>query len=115
MKDIRLGESLWREWEGNGYEPETKADLIYYTIEHIDTDNEIVRRALASTLQRDGVADSLSDGFRMFEDAHYEFGWAGFLDQESEYTVCDEHAETEYGDYVDDPLPMTWVEISIKK
>lgn len=115
MKDVRLGESLWKEWEGNGYDPESGSQLVYYTLEHVDTENEIVRRALASTLQRDGVADALSDGFRMIESCHFEFGWAGFIEQETEYTVCDEHAETEYGDYVDDPLPITWAELDYKR
>lgn len=111
MKDVRLGESLWNEWTGEGYDPQGAPELVYYTIDHVDTDNEIVRRALASTLQRDGIADSLSDGFKMLEKGVYEFGFAGYLEGESDYTVCDENAETQYGDYVDEPLPFTWIEL----
>lgn len=109
MKDVRLGESLWSEWAGEGFSAETSGKSIYYTIDHVDIENDIVLRALASTLQRDGLADSLSDGFKMIESGAFEFGYCGFLEGETEYTVCDEDAETEYGDYVDEPLPTTWV------
>lgn len=112
MKDKRVGESLWIQWEGQGYIQQTMySDLIYYTVGHVDFENEIVRRALASTLQRDGVADSLADGFNMLADAHVETGWAGILQDETDYTFCDATGETEYGDLVNEALEFTWIEL----
>lgn len=112
MKDIRVGESLWHEWHGDGYEPITShPKAIYFTQEHVDMDNEIVRRALASTLQRDGIADSLGDGFKLVESATIETGWAGLLAGEKEYIFCDEEGDTEYGDTVENAEPYTWIEL----
>lgn len=111
MKDQRPGEFLWEEWQGLGYESRVESSVTYYTFEHIDLDNDLVRRALASALQRDGVAISLGDGFAMIEKSAPYYGWAGFVDDDQEYSVCDEHGETEYGDFVDSILPTTWIEI----
>jgi ABC-type transport system substrate-binding protein len=111
LKDVRVGESLWQQWHGDGYEPETESEIIYFTHDHVDTDNELVRRALASTLQRDGIADSLSDGFKMIEAGYIAIGWAGIIIDESEYWACDENGETEYGDLVENSFPVTWIEI----
>ena len=110
MKDIRHGEHLWQSWEGEGYFSDTHSELIYFTVGDVDVDNEIVRRALASTLQRDGVSDSLSDGFKLLATSYTQGGFAGFLPDDSEYTVCDESGETEYGDFVKEALEATWVE-----
>lgn len=110
MKDVRVGEQLWQQWHGEGYFSDKHSEVIYFTTEHIDIENEIVRRALASTLQRDGIADSLSDGFKMIEQAHIEAGWAGIIEGEKEYYACDENGETEYGDLVEESLPFTWIE-----
>lgn len=111
MKDVRLGESLWSEWHGQGYETETDAEVIYFTHDHVDVENELVRRALASTLQRDGIADSLADGFKMIENGYIAIGWAGIIIDESEYWACDENGETEYGDSVEDSRSVTWIEL----
>lgn len=111
MKDVRLGESLWVQWDGEGYFSEFNTDLIFYTTEHVESGNDLVVRALASTLQRDGIADSLADGFRLVEHGYWEFGYAGHLEGESQITVCDEDGETEYGDIVEEVIHTTWVEI----
>ena len=111
MKDVRLGESLWSHWEGEGYFSENHSDLVYVTHDHVESDNEIVLRALASTLQRDGVVDSLGDGFKALEGALWDFGYSGYVDGDTQLFACDEDGETEYGDYVDQSLPTTWVEI----
>ena len=110
MRDVRHGEHLWQCWEGEGYFSDNHSELIYFTIGEVDTDHEIVRRALASTLQRDGIADGLSDGFRMLESSNTQSGFAGFLPDESEYTVCDEEGITEYGDKVEEVDIVTWIE-----
>jgi hypothetical protein len=111
MKDIRIGESLWQQWSGSGYYPIGSGELIYFTEDHIEIDNEVVRRALASTLQRDGICDSLSDGFKLIVVGDIEFGWAGIIEGEKEWTVCDEQGETNYGDSVEDIIQITWIEI----
>ena len=38
-------------------------------------------------------------------------GWSGIIDEELEFTVCDDSGETEYGDIVGVALATTWVEI----
>ena len=51
-----MGELLWKEWTGEGYEPLHEYSVTFFTEDHIDLENELIRRALASALQRDGVA-----------------------------------------------------------
>ena len=111
MRDIRHGEHLWQSWDGDGYTPSQDFDLIYFTLGSVDVEHELVRRALASTLQRDGIVDSLSDGFKILENSKVDEGFAGILEGELEYTACDEDGETEYGDFVEEIFAITWVEI----
>lgn len=108
MKDCRLGEALWSEWDGE--DPDLgSSKQIFYTTEHVDLENEIVRRALASSLQRDGSAVTLADGFRMIESSKTVHAWAGAVDGEMTYTVCDKDGETREGDYVDEVVEVTLV------
>lgn len=111
MKDQRPGEFLWDEWQGSGYENKVDSSVVYCTFDHIELDNDLIRRALASALQRDGVAISLGDGFALIDKCVPYHGWSGFIEDIQEYSVCDEHGETEYGDLVDLVLPTTWIEI----
>jgi uncharacterized protein involved in tolerance to divalent cations len=111
MKSDRPGDFLWEEWQGSGYDPKVDFSVIYYTFDHIDLENDLVRRALASALQRDGVAISLGDGFNLIDKCSPNYGWSGIIEDEEEYSVCDENGETEYGDLVDSILPTTWIEI----
>ena len=111
MKSDRPGDFLWEEWEGSGYDPRVDCSVIYYTFEHIDLENDLVRRALASALQRDGVAISLGDGFNLIDKCSANYGWTGIIKDEEDYVVCNELGETEYGDLVDSIFPATWIEI----
>jgi hypothetical protein len=108
VRDDRKGESLWYEWSGYGYEHDDGGGVVYVTMGHVDMDNDLVRRALASALQRDGVCDSLSDGYRLVDSGSSEFGFVGFVDGDSEMTACDENGETQYGDTADGVLQATW-------
>lgn len=110
MKDVRPGEQLWFQWSGADYFSGSDSELIYCTIGHVDMENEVVRRALASVLQRDGVVDSLGDGFTFIYEKQIQAGWAGVLPDENDYTYCDESGETEYGDAVQKVLEFTWIE-----
>jgi hypothetical protein len=77
MKDSRIGESLWYTWEGDTSSFERGSMAIYYTEEHVDLENETVRRALASSLQRDGIALSLAQGFQMINHSNITTGYIG--------------------------------------
>jgi hypothetical protein len=112
MKDSRVGECLWSEWTGYSYSPLTDSGLIFFTEGHVDFEHDVVRRALASSLQRDGSAVSLGDGYRLVESASLVQGYAGEVDGDTDYCVCDENGETADGDYVDDVIEVTWVELS---
>lgn len=111
MKDKRPGEHLWMEWDGSGYFPSKVGPVIYYTFESVDTTNEIVRRALASALQRDGVAYSLGHAFKLLETSVVEYSHCGLLEGEHLYIVCSPDGETMYGDFVEKPLEITLIEI----
>ena len=111
MKNDRVGDWLWEEWDGDGYDPES--ELAYCTFDNIDVSNPLVLRALASCLQRDGVADSLSDGFRMAENGKVIHGYVGLLDGETTFCVCNKDGETSFGDLVESISEITWVELSL--
>lgn len=111
MKDNRQGDQLWLEWEGNNLDSAT--DIQYYTVEHVSLDEEVVRRALASTLQRDGLADSLADGFKLLDGVWMTHEWAGQVEDEIDITICDKDGETNYGEIVDLCFPITVIHISL--
>lgn len=111
VKDSRAGELLWKEWTGDGFDPQLKESIVFFTDEHVDLENEIVRRALASALQRDGISLSLGNGFESLEKASITYGYAGEVDEDIDLSVCDEEGETPYGDAVDSVIPITWVEV----
>jgi hypothetical protein len=110
-KDTRPGEELWCEWSGSGYSKNNPHSTVYYTLDYVDMDNDLVSRALASAIQRDGVADSLGDSFKLIENCQITRGWCGILEEEFEYVACDENSETEYGDIVENIELITWIEI----
>lgn len=109
MKDKRPGEHLWLEWTGDHYD--SSSSIVFFTTEHVDIENEVVRRALASSLQRCGIVDSLADGFSSIEEASVSYGHAGIVDGELDYAVCDALGETHYGDLVEEIFEVTWVSI----
>lgn len=109
MKDSRVGECLWSEWTGCGHEDLSDSTLLFFTVDHVDLEHEVVRRALASALQRDGSAVSLGDGFRMLDGRESLYVYAGEVDGDMDFTVCDSTGETREGDYVDTILEITLV------
>jgi hypothetical protein len=112
MKDSRVGEALWSEWFGNGYQKSDPNSVVFYTEGHIDIHNEIVRRALASAIQRDGISDSLGEAFRLLDGTvTVVIGNAGFVDGEYELTQCEEDGMTPHEDIAESVIPITWVEV----
>lgn len=111
MRDKRTGECLWFEWSGDGFAVSRPSSIIFFTYDHVDLDIDLIRRALASSLQRDGVVVSLGDGYKAVERGHISYGYAGEIDGEIYPTVCNEQGATEYGDLVEKPKAVTWVEI----
>lgn len=112
MKDERLGDWLWEEWDGDGYNTFYEDSIVYVTYDSVDMGEEIVRRALASCMQRDGVSDSLSDSFRMIETSSTSSGFVGFIEGEKYPVVTDENGYTEDGELATNVSMATWVECS---
>jgi hypothetical protein len=114
VRDSRIGECLWREWTGEGYESSRDNTIIFYTDDHVDVEHDVVRRALASALQRDGSAVTLGQGYGAIEGATISQGYVGEVDGSREYYVCDEVGETLHGDSVDNLTAVTWVEVLVE-
>lgn len=114
MKDSRKGEALWSEWDGYDF-PYTRGDLslVFYTEEHVDVDHEVVKRALASTIQRDGLTDSLSEAFKLVDGGSITHGWAGFVGGDIHPTFCDEDGNSPLGDLIEGIKEITFVEVTI--
>lgn len=113
MNFSRKGESLWSEWEGDGYTTAVYHSVTYVTEGHVTLDEPVVARALASAVQRDGVVDSIGQAYRMIENwSLVSQGYIGIVDGDVVHTVCDRDGETFYGDIADDVVPATFVEVS---
>jgi hypothetical protein len=87
---------------------------VFFTHEHVDIEHDVVRRALASALQREGVVDSLGGGYRCIEEGFVSCGYAGKVDGSYELYVCNEDGETLHGDYVEGIVEVTWVEVTAR-
>jgi hypothetical protein len=111
VKHDRPGDWLWDEWDGDGYDPVDGTAIIYATQGSVDITDDLVRRALASALQRDGVASGLGHGFKMLERSTTARGYAGTVQGEHHMTTCDLHGVTSFGDMVDERTVITWVEL----
>lgn len=113
MKDKRHGEHLWMEWTGEGYEPETDTDLIFYTEEVVDVEVPLIQKALASALQREGIVDSLSDGYSLINGSSVVHGFAGSIEGDIVPTACDVYGNTAVGEHIQSFLACTWVELPV--
>lgn len=114
MKDSRIGESLWSIWEGEDLPISlSEVEVVYYTHDHVDIDNEVVKRALASSIQRDGISTSLAQSFRMIEQSVVTLGASATHPGEHTPTYCYEDGETPSGETFDisDIVPTTYVEV----
>jgi hypothetical protein len=108
MRDLRTGECLWSEWTGDGLDVDS-SEPVFFTEGYVDIEHEVVSRALASALQRDGSAVTLGDGYKLVDRATVICGHAGFVDRDIHLEVCDETGETREGNEVDEVLEITWV------
>lgn len=112
MRDSRAGQALWSIWSGEGYVQSSSEEVVFGTEGNVDVENEIVRRALASAIQREGLVFSLGNGYKSVDDAVVVHGYVGFVDGDRELTKCNESGETASGDQVERASPYTWVELA---
>lgn len=113
MKNDRAGEWLWEEWDGEGFYTHMDENIVYVTYDDVDLENDLVKRALASCLQRDGVTDTLFLAMQKVEGSRVVHGFAGFTEGEKYPSKTDEFGETEDGDETDYVTMATWVECPI--
>lgn len=111
MKDSRIGESLWLLWEGSGYTPGIQGSIVYYTFDHVDVEQDVVRRALASSIQRDGITYSLSNSFTAISSGIVSQGYAGSLLDGKYEEICDSDGFTLDGVSLENVAPVTFVEV----
>jgi hypothetical protein len=112
MDFTRAAEELWFEWDGNGFNSSGYKSVVYFTYDHVDMENSICLGGLASSLQRDGLVDSLFDGRSAIQKSSvFYHGFAGTVDDNPELTICNETGETFYGDSVDKIESITLVEV----
>jgi ABC-type transport system substrate-binding protein len=111
MKDSRIGESLWSIWEGSGYEQQLSNSIVYYTEDHVDLDNEVVRKALASAIQRDGVVYSLSEAFQAIDAGFITIFWVGTSGEELYQEACPSNGINASGVLLSNIIPVTFVEV----
>lgn len=111
MKDSRIGECLWSIWEGEGYTPETSYSIVYYTEDHVDLEEEVIRRALASSIQRDGIVYSLAQAYGAINAGFVSQKWVGTFNGEMYEEVCAESGLDAFGSALDRVVPVTFVEV----
>lgn len=115
MNDSRPGEALWFPWDGEEYEQQLLDPYIYQTEGHVDLENEVVRKALASTLQRDGIAFSLGAAYGLVDQSVHTFAYGGAVDGDHVRTVV--NYETGLSIYSQEPtediVELTIVELPV--
>lgn len=111
VKDYRKGESLWYEWPDDSLK---EGKIFYYTVGHIDVDHPVILRALASAIQRDGLVDSLGQGYSAAESSTVTYVYGGYLPEDREIIFCNKYGETMYGDFVDEVFQLTLVELDVE-
>ena len=73
--------------------------------------NDLVKRALASVLQRDGIFDALGDAFKAIDNGIPSIVWAGTVEDNTELEICNSLGETDYGDVLENIQEITCVEV----
>ena len=115
MGNAQTGESLWLPWEGEDSTSEKLEGELFYTLGHVDLDDETVRASLAVALQRTGVVDGLGRAFSALNDPgslshHWYMGHVG-----GEFTpaICNHDGVTIYDEEIDEDQPqaITLVEV----
>lgn len=113
MKDSRIGESLWSSWEGDGYVNYLGSPVVYYTEGHVDVDHELIKKALASLIQRDGIVYSLFEAYNLIDSAAVSHSWAGSFPDEVYPELCNEEGRTARGALLKVFVPVTFVELEL--
>lgn len=108
LKSDRVGDSLWLEWDGEGFTEDVN-NSIFFTLGHVSLDEDVVRRALASAIQRDGIVDSLGDGFKIIDLSEAIHSWAGHIDSDIIMNICDQDGYTSHGDLISEVSEITLV------
>jgi hypothetical protein len=111
MKDSRIGECLWAIWEGSGYETGFADSVVYYTYDHVDIEHEVVRKALASSIQRDGIAYSLYEAFQLIDSGVHSYSAVGVEVGDVYESVCSASGESSSGATLDNVVEVTFVEV----
>jgi hypothetical protein len=60
-------------------------------------------------MQRDGVVDSLFEGFLAVSESEKVEGQMGSIPGERNFIVCDTGGKTEHGEDVEEIFPCTWM------
>jgi hypothetical protein len=110
-KDSRIGESLWFIWDGLDYDFSSTESVVFYTEGHIDIEEEVVRKALASSIQREGIASSLSEGFSMIASGSSSQLHSGYSDLLERQIICSENGSSKSGEDLIEVTPITVVEV----
>ena len=112
-KDSRIGESLWFIWDGNDQDPFHRDSIVFYTEEHIDIEEDVVRKAFASSIQREGISDSLSGGFTLIASGISGHTYAGYCLESERQLICNADGYSESGSPLSGVVPVTWVAIFV--
>jgi hypothetical protein len=62
-------------------------------------------------LQRDGIVSSLSQAFQLIDNGRIHQGYAGPVDGDLYFTVCEDDGSTSEGSEVDEVIEITYVEV----
>jgi hypothetical protein len=102
----RSGQSVpWREWDG-----EAGPDGTLVFVRDGQLQGELGQ--LAEALRADGVASNLGDAWHMANDAAFERGYYGYVEELPVPIACSDQGETEDGDRVATAWPCVFAVIT---
>ncbi len=77
----------WLIWEGEDFPRKIHSDsVVFYINEHLELDiDDLARKSLARALQQEGITYSLSESYKLIEDAVIEKAGYWYPDGEDRY------------------------------
>jgi hypothetical protein len=115
VSDSRPGDSFWYPWDGQEYEQQLLNPYIYQTEGHVDLENETVRKALASAIQRDGISYSIGAAYGLVDQSVHTLTYGGAIGGDHVRAIVD--YETGLSIYSQEPtediVELTIVELPV--
>lgn len=110
MASNRFSADTWLEWDGYDFPATSDDSVVFFIPGTVDIEKWPVRKALAVSIHRSGIVDSLGDAYEAVENARVVYGEMTVVGEDIVLTFF--NPDVMYEDRVI-PARATWVELEI--